>query len=632
LSYFQNKKIRYFDKKKIKLISFFKKPKLNKFLFYNKINNKNSDIFYYFKKKNFLPDTLNLFSSNFNLQKNYIIKFKNINFNFYITNVNRIHMNFFFNFILFYLKINIHNKTHFILNNKINYYFYLFFNSWQFLFESYFSNTSLNYFNIIKKNSINYNTFHFFNLNRNLNKIQTPFTFNNTFLQNKLTYKNKINFKKYNRLIYIRFKLLKINANRKLYSLMLSKFFFQNLYKSIDQRTNTNLILFKLQYSDWINPTLARLTKFSTNFLANDFLSFKSFLTINNNSNQTPHNLVNLYNFNDTLLEKFYLFSHFTNTKIFSFYNFFSNQSNNLNSEQNHFNLKRNSNSYLNVFKNKLKFNFFKNLYFYSFNKNNFLFFFFFKPLFFKTLIINDQLKSFILNTKYLKNLNNIFTDTYFYTSKNFFFNNNLIPNTRFLYFFKKKIIKIFSYSKFSTTTSLWNYNSLVRFLEFSSGKKVCIKFFNFLVSLLDFYEKAQCLLWSQKVKYFRKVLGPRLFLNESIQIIYLALKLKDPYFLSNWMVSTMYKISFWKYKTFLRYIKYVLRYFFWVIFKDLKIKGIKFQLKGKVSVAGNARTRTVFQNVGYTSHTTFNNKILYNLNLVRSFTGVMGLKLWIVF
>jgi hypothetical protein len=193
-------------------------------------------------------------------------------------------------------------------------------------------------------------------------------------------------------------------------------------------------------------------------------------------------------------------------------------------------------------------------------------------------------------------------------------------------------MLKIFSYSKFSITTVLWQYNTLLRFLEFCSGRKVCLKFFNFLGSTLNFSEKAQCLLWSQKVKYFRKVLGPRLFLNESLQIMFLALKLKDPFFLSNWMVSTMYKISFWKYKMFLRYLKYVLRYFFWVIFKDLNIKGIKFQLKGKISVAGNARTRTVFHNVGFTSHTTFNNKILYHLNLVRSFTGVMGLKLWIVF
>ena len=62
--------------------------------------------------------------------------------------------------------------------------------------------------------------------------------------------------------------------------------------------------------------------------------------------------------------------------------------------------------------------------------------------------------------------------------------------------------------------------------------------------------------------------------------------------------------------------------------FKELAVKGVKFQLKGKVSVAGNARTRTVFHTIGFTSHGTFNNKILYKLNLIKTFTGVLGLKL----
>ena len=56
-------------------------------------------------------------------------------------------------------------------------------------------------------------------------------------------------------------------------------------------------------------------------------------------------------------------------------------------------------------------------------------------------------------------------------------------------------------------------------------------------------------------------------------------------------------------------------------------MKGLKFQLKGKISVAGNARTRTVLQKIGFTSHATFNNKILYNLKLIKTFTGVIGFK-----
>jgi hypothetical protein len=211
-------------------------------------------------------------------------------------------------------------------------------------------------------------------------------------------------------------------------------------------------------------------------------------------------------------------------------------------------------------------------------------------------------------------------------------FKSNLIPTNFFNYNIKKKILKVFSYDRLPIISFIWHHHVLIRFLEFFTGKKICLKIFSYLQTSLNFNEKSQCLMWAQKLKYFRKILGPKLFLTESLQIIYLSLKLKDPFLLSNWMVATMQKISFWKYKTFLRYLKYVLRYFFWITFKELNIKGIKFQLKGKVSVAGNARTRTVFHSVGFTSHATFHNKILYKLNLIKTFTGVLGFKLWIVF
>lgn len=208
----------------------------------------------------------------------------------------------------------------------------------------------------------------------------------------------------------------------------------------------------------------------------------------------------------------------------------------------------------------------------------------------------------------------------------------NVAVSGDFSYALKKRILKYFDYSKFSGSTIVWQCTVLSRFLEFCSGKKVCLNFYPFLSNDLSFYEKAQCALWAQRVKYFRKVLGPQLFLAESLQIIYLSLKLKDPFVLSNWMVATFRKISFWKFKTFLRYIKYAVKSFFWIMFKRLGVRGVKFQLKGKISVAGNARTRTAFHYIGFTSHTTFENRILYVLNLVRTFTGVQGLKLWVVF
>ncbi len=56
-------------------------------------------------------------------------------------------------------------------------------------------------------------------------------------------------------------------------------------------------------------------------------------------------------------------------------------------------------------------------------------------------------------------------------------------------------------------------------------------------------------------------------------------------------------------------------------------MNGLKFQLKGKVSVAGNARTRTVLMQIGSLSHSTQKFKVLTTLNLLRTFTGVIGFR-----
>jgi ribosomal protein S3 len=78
----------------------------------------------------------------------------------------------------------------------------------------------------------------------------------------------------------------------------------------------------------------------------------------------------------------------------------------------------------------------------------------------------------------------------------------------------------------------------------------------------------------------------------------------------------------------FFHYLKYLFKYFFSSIFSELKVKGLKFKLKGKVSVAGNSRTRTVVYQVGHVSHSTYDNKILHSFDLVRTFTGVIGLQI----
>ncbi len=253
-----------------------------------------------------------------------------------------------------------------------------------------------------------------------------------------------------------------------------------------------------------------------------------------------------------------------------------------------------------------------------------------FKFLLFKNNTFNNS-KTFSTINSFL---NFYFNNFYFYskTAPSTISTNLFALNQSFNFTFKKFLIKTFSSGKFTTEESPLHYEMISRFLEFCSGKKIYATFNPFMVNLLNFEEKALCMIWSQKIKSFRKVLGPRLFLNESLQIIYFCLKNKDVYVLSSWMLQMFYKISFWKYKLFFRYLQYVLRYFFWSIFDPLKITGLKFQMKGKISVAGNARTRTVLNKIGTAGHSSFKNQILYDLKLIRTFTGVIGFKTWMFF
>ena len=602
----------------------------NRILFFNKFFN-NNKIFN-------LPPFFSLITRH--TFKNSLFNFYNYNFKnkflFYNIFMNLFSNAFFYNFFykyncnFGYLYLYYLNNSNFLTKTRNSYYSY-FGTRDNLIFPKYISSKS--------KNKITYRKF-----KKNYLNSSSSFTFFNMKSLNFLNFLKKFNFKVF--FSNYRFKLNRILVRYpSFYIYFFCNFHYKNLFTP--RVKNRELDIFKLMKTDWVNINLARLTRSSFKFDHSDIFNFKFFYL--NFTETNVLSLINSFISNDSLLENnFFFLNTFFNLNVRQD-SFFKNDYYFLNALDLNDYIKTNSIDYF-YFINKLKkvisplsVNFytyksslidnFSSLSdnFFKLNKLEAIFFIFFNPILFKYTFFTDK-KNYTIIHKSFKNILFTLVDSFFYSHNSNFKSTNLLPDLNFSFILKKKMLKIFSYSKFSITTVLWQYNTLLRFLEFCSGRKVCLKFFNFLGSTLNFSEKAQCLLWSQKVKYFRKVLGPRLFLNESLQIMFLALKLKDPFFLSNWMVSTMYKISFWKYKMFLRYLKYVLRYFFWVIFKDLNIKGIKFQLKGKISVAGNARTRTVFHNVGFTSHTTFNNKILYHLNLVRSFTGVMGLKLWIVF
>lgn len=251
-------------------------------------------------------------------------------------------------------------------------------------------------------------------------------------------------------------------------------------------------------------------------------------------------------------------------------------------------------------------------------------------PVLFKFIMTTSDIHLMFTNTFSL--ISSSLTKHSFNSRVNTFKNSNIYPSHSLNFNIKRKVLKVFSYNKFSPNITMWYYNTLIRFIENCSGKKCFLKFNPFIENCLTFSDVARCNLWSLRISTFQKILGPKIFLQESLRIMHLAIRFKDPTFFSNWIRGMLNRMSFWKYRLLFRYIKFAMRYLFWIYFPELNFKGLKLKLKGKISVAGNARTRTLVYKIGETGYSKLNNRVLSDFSLINTFTGVLGFKIWFFF
>lgn len=201
------------------------------------------------------------------------------------------------------------------------------------------------------------------------------------------------------------------------------------------------------------------------------------------------------------------------------------------------------------------------------------------------------------------------------------------VPYTRLI--LRKHLLQRIVSGVFSTDYIIWYCKTLVHFLEDVTGRRVNLNFGPFIETALTFGDKSRLVIWRHRVAGFQRMLGHKIFVQEALILIIASIRLKDPTFLANWIRGMLKRMSFWKYRLIFRYIKFVLQHLLRFNFEDFQFKGFKLRLKGKISVAGNARTRTLVYRVGNTSHSKMSNKVAYDLSFVNTFTGVMGFKLW---
>lgn len=136
----------------------------------------------------------------------------------------------------------------------------------------------------------------------------------------------------------------------------------------------------------------------------------------------------------------------------------------------------------------------------------------------------------------------------------------------------------------------------------------------------------------SKKLYKYQRIIGNNFFIDEFLQIIFLMFKYKDIALFNNWLKKIMERMSLYKHKFFLRLLRATCKCLFSGLFKLYNIKGFKFDIRGKIGVTGNARKRHFLITHKTFSGSTISNKYVMDQTLIRTFTGVMGVTVILVY
>ena len=269
-----------------------------------------------------------------------------------------------------------------------------------------------------------------------------------------------------------------------------------------------------------------------------------------------------------------------------------------------------------------------------SFSKTDFLF----NSNYFTSLMLNSNLLKYtLLNNKLLSSQSamissNLTPYTKYLTLKLNLDQSNLYPayNLRL-----KNFRKSFAHLKNSLVVKdfgRWANLNSVKFLEHLLGQKILVKTYPFLLRSVSPEFISIYYMWAPRLTYYARRLGHRFFLLESLLILHISLYCRDSMVAISWLKSMIKRISFWKTRVIFRFIRYVFTYMFSSFFNTIGAKGFKVKLKGKISSAGNSRKRSIMYRFGKCSYSSVNNKCLYSMETVNTFTGVLGLQLWIFY
>jgi hypothetical protein len=112
--------------------------------------------------------------------------------------------------------------------------------------------------------------------------------------------------------------------------------------------------------------------------------------------------------------------------------------------------------------------------------------------------------------------------------------------------------------------------------------------------------------------------------------VLYLAVRFRDPYLLINWMQQRLTHVSLFQHRRFFRTLALTLRGAVTTPTLAWRLRGLRLQVTGKLSVTGNAMSRTYFVRAGSQGNANLSLHLAQGFTLVRTHTGCLGV--WLGF
>ena len=194
----------------------------------------------------------------------------------------------------------------------------------------------------------------------------------------------------------------------------------------------------------------------------------------------------------------------------------------------------------------------------------------------------------------------------------------------------KNKIKKKLYYSKNKkqmqkNNTKLF-LNYFIFFLKIFLKKNIIFKPYN--LKYLKYSHKLMFISIFKKLTKYKKFVGGYKKLIKLSKILFFAVVLKDANILSKIFSFYMEKTHFRRHKKLIKIFKKILLIYYKTIGKSINFKGLYFNISGKISVAGDSKTRTKNWKFGAFNFSSKFGKFSYALFRVRTKTGVLGAKL----